>query len=70
MSASNSSRPGQYLTVTPAKAGVQGDRHILATLDPSPDLIRGSRRDDERREGRCNLDWSVTFKDSLPIGLL
>ncbi|HEX4570395.1 MAG TPA: DUF2059 domain-containing protein [Dongiaceae bacterium] len=47
MSASNSSQPGQYLTVTPANAGVQGDRLTLAILDPSPDLIRGFRRDDE-----------------------
>ncbi|HEX7200307.1 MAG TPA: hypothetical protein VF213_12560, partial [Dongiaceae bacterium] len=29
--------------VTPAKAGVQGNRHTLATLDP------GFRRDDERK---------------------
>jgi hypothetical protein len=31
--------------VTPAEAGVQGNQDALATLDPSPDSIRGSRRD-------------------------
>jgi hypothetical protein len=30
-----------FLAVTPAKAGVQGDKRALATLDP------GFRRDDE-----------------------
>ena len=34
-------------SVTPAKAGVQGKRRVLATLDP------GFRRDDEKlKEGR------------------
>ena len=61
MSASNSSRPGQYLTVTPAKAGVQGDRHILATLDPSPDLIRGSRRDDEGKRTGLKSAIALAF---------
>jgi hypothetical protein len=32
---------GSFSSVTPAKAGVQGNQHALATLDP------GFRRDDE-----------------------
>jgi hypothetical protein len=37
--------PGRvFLIVTPAKAGVQGNQHALATLDP------GFRRDDEGEE--------------------
>ena len=35
-----------FLAVTPAKAGVQGKRRALATLDP------GFHQDDERKEGR------------------
>ena len=68
MSASNSSRPSQYLTVTPAKAGVQGDRHILATLDPSPDLIRGSRRDDEGT--KMGLIGAIALAAFLLLGIL
>ena len=39
------------LAFLPAKAGVQGNRHALAILGPSPDLIPGSRWDDEEWQG-------------------
>ena len=35
----------RFLSVTPAKAGIQGHKHPLATLDP------GFRRDDGKRQG-------------------
>src|SRR6516225_3487667 len=52
-----------FLAVTPAKAGVQGNRRAVATLDPSPDLIRGFRRDDER-EGRMKPAIGCTLPRS------
>jgi len=53
----------RFLAVTPAEAGVHGNRRDLATLDP------GFRRDDERREVRFNLKGMITFKDGSPVGL-
>ena len=35
--------------VIPAKAGIKGCKSALVPLDPSPDLIRGSRRGDGRK---------------------
>jgi hypothetical protein len=47
-------RPG-FSSVTPAKAGVQGNRHALATLDP------GFRRDDEQ-ENEPNLPNAIALR--------
>ena len=41
--------------VIPAKAGIQSCRGAPVALDPSPDLIRGFRRGDGKKEGATIL---------------
>jgi hypothetical protein len=56
-----------FLTVTPAKAGVQGAKRDPATLDP------GFRRDDERRRGTgiatCDTPTSKRERGSRPYSV-
>ena len=45
-----------FSIVIPAKAGIQGNQHALATLDPSLDSIRGSRGSDGQKTDANPVD--------------
>jgi glycyl-tRNA synthetase beta chain len=59
-----------YSAVTPAQAGVQGNRSDLAALDSSPDLIRGSRGNDGEELGRLAQRAAHLAKADLSTGMV